>query len=75
MARIRCPNIMCRSTTCVPVTQNKRYKVGKGLVVGAIGGYFFGLVGALAGAGAGFNGRGKVKFVCQRCGKVFTKHM
>ena len=59
----------------MPVAQNKRYKVGKGLVGSAIGGYFFGPVGALAGAGAGLNGKGKVKFVCQNCGKVFTKKM
>ena len=75
MATIRCPRITCRSTGCVPVTQNKKYKVGKGLIVGAIGGYFFGPVGAIAGAGTGFNGKGKVKFVCQKCGHVFTRKM
>jgi hypothetical protein len=32
-------------------------------------------VGALAGAGTGFNGKGKVKFVCQSCGKVFVKKL
>jgi len=73
MSRIRCPNVLCRSTSCVLVAQNKRYKPVKGLIGGAIGGYFFGPVGALAGAGTGFNGKGKVKFVCQSCGKVFVK--
>ena len=75
MSRIRCTNVLCRSTSCVPVAQNKRYKPVKGLIGGAIGGYFFGPVGALAGAGTGFNGKGKVKFVCQSCGKVFVKKM
>lgn len=73
--RIRCPKFTCRSTNCVPVTQNKRYKVGKGLVNGAIGGWIFGPVGAMVGAGTGFNGKGKVKFVCQNCGSVFTRKM
>ena len=61
------------STSCVPVAQSKRYKPFKGLIGGAIGGYFFGPVGALAGVGTGFNGKGKIKFVCQSCGKVFVK--
>ncbi len=75
MATIRCPRISCRSTACVPVAQNKKYKVGKGLIVGAIGGYLLGPVGAIAGASTGFNGKGKVKFVCQNCGKVFIRKM
>ncbi|MBR6025840.1 MAG: hypothetical protein IK069_03695 [Firmicutes bacterium] len=75
MARIRCPNLSCRSTACVPVAQNKKYKPVKGLIGGAIGGYFLGPIGALAGAGTGFNGKGKVKFVCQNCGKVFVQKL
>ena len=66
---------MCGSKNCVPVSQSKRYKAGKGLVGGALGGFAFGPVGAIVGAGTGFNGKGKVKFVCQDCGKVFEVKM
>lgn len=75
MSRIRCPNLMCRGTCCIPVSQKKKYKAGKGLVNGMIGAAVFGPVGALAGAGTGFNGKGNVKFVCQSCGKVFVKRL
>lgn len=75
MARIKCPRMFCGSRNCVPVSQAKKYKTGKGLVAGAVGGAAFGLVGALVGAGTGFNGKGKVKFVCQDCGKVFEVKM
>ena len=75
MAKIRCPKITCRSTNCMPVTQNKKYKKGKGLIGGVVGGALLGPVGAMVGAGTGFNGKSKVKFVCQKCGKVFEVKM
>ncbi len=71
MARIKCPRITCRSTNCIPVAQDKKYKAGKGLIGAAVGGAIFGPAGALVGAGTGLNGKRKVKFVCQNCGKVF----
>ncbi len=71
MATIRCPRWSCRSTDCVPVTQGKKYKTGRGLAGAAVGHALFGPVGALVGAGTGFNGRRKIKFVCRQCGKVF----
>jgi len=71
MARIKCPRITCRSTNCVPVAQDKKYKAGKGLLGAAAGGMLLGPVGAVAGAGIGLNGKRKTKFVCQNCGKIF----
>lgn len=75
MARIKCPRMFCGSRNCVPVSQKKRYKAGKGLLGGLIGGVALGGVGAIVGAGTGLNGKGKVKFVCQDCGKVFEVKM
>ena len=75
MAKIKCPRFSCRSTNCVPVAQNKKYKTSKGIVGGAIGGALLGPVGLLAGAASGINGKRKVKFVCQDCGKVFEVEM
>ena len=71
MARIKCPRLSCRSNNCVPVAQNKKYKVGKGVAGAVIGGAILGPAGSLIGAGTGFNGKRKTKFVCQQCGKVF----
>lgn len=69
MARVKCPK--CKSVNCIPVTQNKRYKAGKGLFGAALGGALLGPAGALIGAGTGLNGKHKVKFVCQECGNIF----
>ena len=71
MAKIKCPKITCRSKNCVPVTQNKNYKKGKGLIGATVGGVLLGPAGAVVGAATGFNGKHKVKFICQDCGKVF----
>ena len=71
MARITCPPITCRSHDCTPVTESKRYKTGKGLVGGVAGGLLLGPIGAAAGLASGMNGRKKVKFVCNKCGKIF----
>ena len=71
MARIKCPALGCGSHDCTPLTEGKRYKAGKGAVGGVIGAFALGPVGALAGAATGFNGRKKVKFMCNKCGKVF----
>ena len=71
MAKIKCPRITCRSTNCIPVAQDKKFKAGKGLIGAAVGGVLLGPVGAIAGAGTGLNGKRKTKFLCQECGKVF----
>lgn len=71
--RIRCPGLLCRSKDCVPVTTQTGYKAGKGLVAGVIGGAALGPGGALIGIATGFNGKKKVKFMCQKCGKIFTE--
>lgn len=71
MAKIKCPNIACRSTLCTPLVEKNKYKTGKGLVGGAVGAVALGPVGLLAGAASGFSGKKKVKFMCNKCGKVF----
>lgn len=71
MAKIRCPSITCRSTDCTPLTEKNKYKTGKGLVAGAAGAMVLGPVGLLAGAASGFSGKKKIKFMCNKCGKVF----
>ena len=55
--------------------QKKKYSAKRGIVGGAVGGLLLGPVGALAGAGTGFNGKKEVKFMCQKCGNVFTVKM
>ena len=37
MSKIKCPNILCRSTDVVPVSTKKNFKKGKGLIGGAVG--------------------------------------
>ena len=72
MAKIKCPSITCRSTGCTPLVETgKKYKAGKGIVGGAVGAVALGPVGLLAGAATGFNGKKKVKMMCNKCGKVF----
>lgn len=71
MARITCPRITCRSHDCTPVAEKKKYGVGKGIVGGAAGAALLGPVGLLAGAASGFNGKKKVKMMCNKCGKIF----
>lgn len=71
MAKVKCPNMFCRSTNVVPVSAKKNFKKGKGLVGGAIGGVLLGPLGGAVGVATGLNGKKKVKFVCQDCGKVF----
>ena len=75
MARIRCPRIACKSYNCVPVSQEHKYKVGKGVVGAVVGGAILGPAGTIIGAGTGLNGKRKTKFVCQQCGKVFEVKM
>ena len=71
--RIKCPGFFCRSKDCVPVTTGKAYKAGKGLVGGLTGDAVLGPGGALIGIATGFNGKKKVKFMCRKCGRVFTE--
>ena len=71
MAKVHCPRITCRSTSCVPVRTNKTYSSGRGIIGGAVGGLVFGPIGAAAGLASGLNGKRKVKFVCNKCGHIF----
>lgn len=72
MAKIKCPGFMCGSTDVTPLAETgKKYKAGKGIVGGAVGAVALGPVGLLAGAATGFNGKKKVKMMCNKCGKVF----
>ena len=71
MAKVRCPALGCRSTDCTPLTEKNKYKAGKGIVGGAVGAVALGPVGLLAGAASGFSGKKKIKFMCNKCGKVF----
>lgn len=73
MAKIRCPKWTCGSTNVIPITAKKNFKAGKGLVGGIIGASIAGPVGGLVGAGTWFNGKKKIKFVCQDCGHVFEE--
>ena len=70
--RIKCPGLFCRSRDCQPITEGKKYKTGKGIVGGAIGTVALGPLGAAAGLASGLNGKKKVKFMCNKCGRVFT---
>ena len=72
MARVTCPRITCRSHDCTPVGAKKGYKTGKGLVGGVAGQILLGPIGAVVGLASGVNGKKSVKFVCNKCGKVFT---
>jgi len=67
---VQCPNWACRSKECIPLTEKKKYSVGKG----AVGVAAMSLVAAplgVAGALAGLNGKKKVKMMCTKCGRVF----
>lgn len=75
MAKVKCSNIFCRSTDVVPVSSKKNFKKGKGLIGGAAGAALLGPIGGAVGVATGFNGKKKVKFVCQKCGKVFEVKM
>lgn len=71
MSKIKCPAWGCRSTNVVPVSTKKNFKKGKGLIGGMVGGALLGPLGGAVGVATGLNGKKKVKFVCQDCGKVF----
>lgn len=73
MAKIRCPKWTCGSTNVIPVSAKKNFKAGKGLVNGAIGVAIAGPLGGIVGASTGFNGKKKIKFICQDCGNVFEE--
>lgn len=75
MSKVKCPNMFCRSTNVVPVTSKNNFKKGKGLIGGAVGTVVGGPILGAVGVATGFNGKKKVKFVCQDCGKVFEVKM
>ena len=71
--RIYCPNIFCNSSDVVPITTKKKFSFGKAAVGGAVGSLINPL-GTAVGVATGINGRrGKTKFMCQKCGKVFER--
>ena len=61
---VKCPK--CKSLDIIPISQDKKHSLVKGLVGGAV----FGVVGAAAGL---MNGKKKVTFRCNECGRVFTE--
>lgn len=69
---IKCPKLGCDGIG-VPVDSEKKFSIGKALVGNTIGGVL-GPAGAIAGTMMGVNGkRGKTKFICSKCGRVFEK--
>ena len=73
--RVVCPSMFCRSTNCVPIPSNggKKYSVGKGAIMGAAGRLFLGPVAGMVGVASGFNRKAeRPKFVCQKCGRIFS---
>lgn len=75
MSKIKCPNLRCRSTNVVPVSSKNNFKKGKGLIGGAIDATIGGPLLGAVGMATGFNGKKKIQFVCQDCGKVFEVKM
>ena len=74
MAKVCCPNLKCRSTNVVPVDTKRKFSMTKALVGNTVGFLAFGPVGGIVGGATGLGGkRGKTKFICQDCGKVFEK--
>ena len=57
------------------VFKKNNFKKAKGLIGGAIGTAAGGPILGAVGVATGFNGKKKVKFVCQDCGKVFEVKM
>lgn len=68
--KVQCPNRKCKSINCIPLTDKKKFSVGKG-AIGATAGAFIAPPVAIAGALLGFNGKKKVKMMCQDCGTIF----
>ena len=75
--KVQCPNRKCKSINCIPLTDKKKFSAGKSIVGTAVGGAATAVVGAAAlplvaiGALTGFNGKKKVKMMCQDCGTIF----
>lgn len=70
---IRCPKWGCGSKEVAPLGAKKNFNVGKAVVGNTVGFFLGGPVGGIVGAATGFNGKKKVKFVCQKCGTVFEE--
>ena len=66
--KVKCPK--CKCVNCTPLTDKKKFSVGKGLVGGAVGAAFLGPIG-LIGAASGLNGKKKVTMMCNECGAIF----
>lgn len=75
--KVKCPNWKCKSVNCIPLTDKKKFSAGKGVLGAAGGAAATAVVGAAAlplvaiGALTGFNGKKKVKMMCQDCGTIF----
>jgi len=75
--KVQCPNRKCKSINCIPLTNGKKFSAGKSALGAAGGVAATAVVGAVAlplvaiGALTGFNGKKKVKMMCQDCGTIF----
>lgn len=69
---IKCPRMFCDGVGMPAATKNG-FSIGKAIVGNTIGGMIAGAPGAIIGMGAGFNGKKKVTFVCQKCGHTWTQ--
>lgn len=70
--KIVCPSLFCDGIG-IPVAQKKNFSVGKAVVGNTIGFAVGGIAGGLVGIATGFNGKKKVTFVCQKCGRTWTQ--
>ncbi len=69
--KVQCPNRRCKSINCAPLTEKKKFGLGKGLIGGTVGALALGAPGIIVGGLTGLNGKKKIKMVCQDCGTVF----
>ena len=69
--QVKCPKWNCHSINCVPLTEKKKFGLGKGLLGGAVGAVALGAPGVIIGGLTGLNGKKKIKMMCQDCGTIF----
>lgn len=70
---VKCPSWGCNGIG-IPVETKKKFSLGKGVVGSAIGAVVGGPTGIVVGSMMGIDGKkGKTKFVCSKCGRVFEK--
>ena len=70
--KIKCPTWGCDGIG-IPGDTQKKFSFGKAIVGHTVGFALGGPVGGIVGAAPGIGGKnGKTKFVCSKCGRVFT---